>query len=727
MNDLSFLAVDTLIYVLYGLKWVALLLAMLMLLCGLDDLFLDICYWTRRFWRRWTVYQEHPHANEDRLYDVPEKPLAVMVPAWQEVGVVGSMAQLMANTMDYENYQIFVGTYPNDPETQAEVDAVTRTFHNVHKVVTARPGPTSKADCLNNIIQAITDFEAAAGIEFAGCILHDAEDVISPLELRMFNYLLPHKDLIQVPVYPFRPRWYQLSSGHYIDEFSEYHGKDVVTREAITGQVPSAGVGTCFSRRALTLLRELNDGITFDIWSLTEDYDIGFRLHERGMSCAFIRYSTDDDRLSPHREHAAGQRYHDSRVICVREHFPTNLKAVIRQKSRWITGIVFQGYQHLGWSRDWRLNYFLWRDRRGVIAYPVALIASCLLILLVSLWLAAVLVPEAWRFPDILSGGLLTTLLWLNGLLLANRAFQRFYFVKIYYGWRQGLLSFPRMLWSNVINFLANVRAWRLFMQRARHRTFAWDKTTHEFPHVELPVQVPLETYLLEDGAITHQQLEAFKAQGIQREEGREMLVQRLISGRQLASALARKHEMHWRSINPLTIPVELIERVPSATAMRYAILPIGEHDGVLELATESPLTPVAIGAICRRLRCQVEVSLVPTGRVTLGLRHWHLSQLQPNEEHQISAWQPDDDVDEACLDAYCCHQVLLGQVLLERGWLSNTLFIQAMIDFDPQQQRLGDFLVERGMIDTPTLDQALEVLHEEEQLARQTLEGQVA
>ncbi|ALM54713.1 type II secretion system protein E [Halomonas huangheensis] len=723
---MTFMLVDAFIYVLYGLKWLALVLALLMLMCGLDDLFLDVYYWTRRFWRSRTVYQQHSHANEERLFEQPEKPLAVMVPAWQEVGVVGSMAQLMANTMDYENYQIFVGTYPNDPETQAEVDVVARTFHNVHKVVTARPGPTSKADCLNNIVQAIADFEEAAGIEFAGCILHDAEDVISPMELRMFNYMLPDKDLIQVPVYPFRPRWYQLSSGHYIDEFSEYHGKDVVTREAITGQVPSAGVGTCFSRRALTLLRELNDGVTFDIWSLTEDYDIGFRLHESGLTCAFVRYSVDDDNLSPHREHRKGQRYHDSRVICVREHFPTDFKAVIRQKSRWITGIVFQGYQHLGWSNNWRLNYFLWRDRRGVVAYPVALIASCLLIVLVSLWLAAILLPDAWRFPDILSGGLLSTLLMINGVLLINRAFQRFYFVKIYYGWRQGILSFPRMLWSNIINFLANVRAWRLFMQRARHQTFAWDKTTHEFPHVELPVEVPLEDFLLEDGVITQQQLTTFKAQSILREEGREMLVQQLITGRQQVAALARKHDMQWRSINPLALAEDLVARVPTATAMRYAILPIGEQGDILQLATEAPLTPVAIGAICRRLKCRVEVYLVPIGRVTLGLRHWHLNRLPDQQERRITSWQPEDDNGEAHLDAYCCHQVLLGQVLVERGWLSNTLFIQAMIDFDPQQQRLGDFLLQRGMIDASVLDQALEVLAGEERLARQLLEEQV-
>ena len=45
-----------------------------------------------------------------------------MVPAWQEHGVIDRMAELAATTLDYENYHIFVGTYPNDPQTQSDVE-----------------------------------------------------------------------------------------------------------------------------------------------------------------------------------------------------------------------------------------------------------------------------------------------------------------------------------------------------------------------------------------------------------------------------------------------------------------------------------------------------------------------------------------------------------------------------------------------------------------------------
>ena len=72
----------------------------------------------------------------------------------------------------------------------------------MHKVVGARDGPTSKADCLNNVLDAIFQFEERAGIHFEGFILHDSEDVLSPMELRVFNHLVGRKDLIQLPVYP---------------------------------------------------------------------------------------------------------------------------------------------------------------------------------------------------------------------------------------------------------------------------------------------------------------------------------------------------------------------------------------------------------------------------------------------------------------------------------------------------------------------------------------------
>ncbi|WP_349975664.1 cyclic di-3',5'-guanylate-activated glycosyltransferase NrfB [Pseudomonas sp. WHRI 8519] len=716
---MSLAFVDFLTYVLFGLKILAIILAALMFLLGLDDLFIDLCYWCRKLFRHLRIYDKYARADEKRLFEVPEKPLAIMVPAWNEVGVVGEMARLAASTIDYENYQIFVGTYPNDPQTQADVDAVCLHYPNVHKVVCARPGPTSKADCLNNIIDAILRFQSDARIEFAGFILHDAEDVISPMELRLFNYLLPAKDMIQIPVYPYAPQWRGFTAGHYVDEFAENHGKDVIVREALTGQVPSAGVGTCFSRRAISALLEDGDGIAFDVQSLTEDYDIGFRLKQKGMKCIFARYSVTDPALALKREWRPGMSREFAQVICVREHFPRDWQHAIRQKSRWIVGIVFQGTSNLGWSRTGALNYFLWRDRRGLFAYLLSFLVNLLLLVLLAMWLVTVIAPQSWRFMSILSDSqLLTTLLWLNGLLLINRLFQRGWFVTRYYGIGEGLLSAPRMMWSNFVNFFANLRALRQVMEMGDSRRVAWDKTTHEFPAIASPARTPLGHRLVAKGYISEAQLEQAITSPVRRRLGRELLLRGWLTSEQLVQTLAEQLDLPWAPLNPFKLDRQLIALLPRRLATHYGVLPVAEEGDTLVLASESPVSQVSLGVISRQLKRPVNYRLAPQGRVTLGLRYHYPSPWQQAETRQMLEVLERHQDNAELIEQVSTHQVMLGALLQVRGMVPVTLFNQALIDFDPEQQSLGEHLIARGIITETVLEQALAEQASEQQAA---------
>jgi len=716
---MSLAFIDFLTYVLFGLKILAIILASLMFLLGLDDLFIDLCYWCRKLIRRFRIYDKHEKADEQRLFDVPEKPLAIMVPAWNEVGVVGEMARLAASTIDYENYQIFVGTYPNDPQTQADVDAVCLHYPNVHKVVCARPGPTSKADCLNNIIDALLRFQQDAGIQFAGFILHDAEDVISPMELRLFNYLLPNKDMIQIPVYPYAPEWKGFTAGHYVDEFAENHGKDVIVREALTGQVPSAGVGTCFSRRAISALLEDGDGIAFDVQSLTEDYDIGFRLKQKGMKCIFARYSISDPALALKQEWRLGMSREFSQVICVREHFPRDWQHAIRQKSRWIVGIVFQGTSNLGWSRKGALNYFLWRDRRGLFAYLLSFLVNLLLLVLLAMWLVTVIAPQSWRFMSILSDSwLLTTLLWLNGLMLFNRLFQRAWFVTRFYGIGEGLLSAPRMMWSNFVNFFANLRALRQVMEMGDSRRVAWDKTTHEFPAIATPARTPLGQRLVAKGLISEEQLQQAITSPVRRRLGRELLLRGWLNSEQLVTTLAEQLDLPWAPLNPFKLDPRLIAKLPRKLATHYGVLPVDEDGDTLILASETPVSQVSLGVMSRQLKRPVKARLAPQGRVTLGLRYHYPSPWQKPETREMLAVLECHQDDKALLERVSCHQVMLGTLLQVRGMVPVTLFNQALIDFDPEQHSLGEHLIARGIITEQVLEQALIEQASEQQAA---------
>ncbi len=490
-------------------------------------------------------------------------------------------------------------------------------------------------------------------------------------------------------------------------------------RRALTGQVPSAGVGTCFSRRAISALLEDGDGIAFDVQSLTEDYDIGFRLKQKGMKCIFARYSITDPALALKHEWRPGMSREFSQVICVREHFPRDWQHAIRQKSRWIVGIVFQGTSNLGWSRTGALNYFLWRDRRGLFAYLLSFLVNLLLLVLLAMWLVTVIAPDSWRFMSILSDSqLLTTLLWLNGLMLINRLFQRGWFVTRYYGIFEGLLSAPRMMWSNFVNFFANLRALRQVMEMGDSRRVAWDKTTHEFPALASPARTPLGHRLVEKGFITEQQLEQAITSPVRRRLGRELLLRGWLNSEQLVQTLAEQLDLPWAPLNPFKLAPQLIAQLPRRLATHYGVLPVAEDGNTLVLASESPVSQVSLGVISRQLKRPVSCRLAPQGRVTLGLRYHYPSPWQmPETQQMLSVLERHQD-DADLIEQVSHHQVMLGALLQVRGMVPVTLFNQALIDFNPEQQSLGEHLIARGIITEEVLQQALAEQASEQQAA---------
>ena len=701
---------------LFGLKYIAIVLSVMMLISGIDDLFIDIIYWCRRVWRTMTVYQRHAHLDHQALYQPEEKPLAIMIPAWHETGVIGPMAELAASTLDYENYHIFVGTYPNDPDTQRDVDEVCARFPNVHKVVCARPGPTSKADCLNNVLDAILQFERSANFTFDGFILHDAEDVISKMELRLFNYLVARKDLIQIPVYPFERNWKNFTSLSYIDEFAELHSKDVPVREALAGQVPSAGVGTCFSRRAILALLADGDGIAFDVQSLTEDYDIGFRLKKKGMSEIFVRFPVMPN--APNKKMALGQNARALNVICVREYFPDTVSTAVRQKSRWVIGIVFQGFKTHKWSDDMALNYFLWRDRKGAMTNFLSFGAMLLMIQLVLLQIYQFLWDDPWYFLSIFAGGpWLVTLLWINFCLMVNRIVQRIIFVTAYYGLAQGLLSVVRLFWGNLINFMANWRAIRQVIQHGDPRRVAWDKTTHDFPAIDdiNRARRPLGQILVAQNSLTPQGLEQALSHPIQGLKLGGMLVYTgVITPWQLAQAVAEQSNVEAEELDAWQLDPALVARIPADVALHYAILPLREEHGQLVLASESDIDPVSLAAIGRKLICSVSYVIVPRGQVVVGLRHWYLDQTESKHRQQLDqailCGFLDQHQAEELWRFYTSRQFLFAEVLLSLGDIGNAAMKSILLRFERSQGSLGEFLVAQSIISAATLDRALDL-----------------
>ena len=538
---------------LYGLKVIAITLAVIMFISGLDDFFIDVVYWVRRIKRKLSVYRRYPRMSYRELYKPDEKPLAIMVPAWNETGVIGNMAELAATTLDYENYHIFVGTYPNDPDTQRDVDE---------------------------------------------------------------------------PV---------------VDEAKEREQRK-------------------------------------------------FLQHAR-----------------------------TSNMICVREYFPDTFSTAVRQKSRWIIGIVFQGFKTHKWTSSLTLNYFLWRDRKGAISNFVSFLAMLVMLQLLLLLAYESLWPNAWHFLSIFSGSAwLMTLLWLNFGLMVNRIVQRVIFVTGYYGLTQGLLSVLRLFWGNLINFMANWRALKQVLQHGDPRRVAWDKTTHDFPSVTGDTRSlrPLGQILLENQVITEEQLDTAlrnRVEGLRL--GGSMLMQGLISAEQLAQALAEQNGVAWESIDAWQIPSSLIAEMPASVALHYAVLPLRLENDELIVGSEDGIDPVSLAALTRKVGRKVRYVIVLRGQIVTGLRHWYArrrghdprAMLYNAVQHQ---WLTEQQTGEIWRQ-YVPHQFLFAEILTTLGHINRSAINVLLLRHERSSLPLGKFLVTEGVISQETLDRVLTIQRE--------------
>jgi adsorption protein B len=433
------------------------------LLFAVDDLAVDLIYFLRSGWRALVVYSRFPRMSAGGL-PTPMRPgwMAVLIPAWDEGSVIAPMLRSTLDRFDHEEYLLFVGHYRNDVATLAAIESVKDP--RIIAVEIEVDGPTTKADCLNRLYAALVAYENMVNRTAKAIVLHDAEDLVHPLELKLFDRLVEYAGLVQLPVVPLIDPDSRWVGGHYADEFAEAHMKELVVREAVGAAIPLAGVGCAIERVALSRLAARHDGRPFAGASMTEDYEMGLRLGAIGVKTMFVRIPAEP-----------GSRA----VVASRGHFPATVSAAVRQKARWIGGIAFAGWDQLGWRGGLGERWMRMRDRRGPLAALLLVAGYGAAMLWAEVALAAALgAPIAVRVSAPLG-----MLMWVNGWLLGWRMLMRASFTAAAYGWREGLRSIPRMVVANVIAVLAARRALLLHSAGGAKQ---WDKTHHIFP-AELP------------------------------------------------------------------------------------------------------------------------------------------------------------------------------------------------------------------------------------------------
>ena len=671
------------------------IVAVIVLLSSIDDLFIDVWFWVRAAWRKLRVQPRYKPLTADQLRARPEQPIAIMVPAWQEYDVIAAMIENMVATLEYRNFMVFVGTYPNDSRTIDEVERMRRRYKQLVRVEVPHDGPTCKADCLNWIIQAIMATSQKRAIEFAGVVLHDSEDVLHPLELKYYNYLLPRIDFVQLPVTSLERGWFEWIAGTYMDEFAEWHAKDLVVRESMSGMVPSAGVGTCFSWRAVQALTQETHNQPFNTDTLTEDYDVGTRLARMGMKQIFGKFPVEYEIQRRHWFGLAGtKKLTLTMPLGVREFFPNTFRTAYRQKARWTLGIGLQGWQQVGWAGSLAVKYLLFRDRKGLVTSFVSIAAYVIFANYMLLWLLNAAGWWSVYLPPILAlDGWLGLVIGLNAVALLLRVVQRAYFVGRIYGWEHALLSIPRMVVGNVVNAAAAARAWRLFLlNKLRGQPLVWDKTMHDFPSTD---QLSLQRHRLGDllmkwQAIETRQLdEALALQGASKGVplGRILVHKGWLDEETLAEALAYQADLpridlaaaDWKPA---------VGRFPVDQSIRLRALPVSDElPGAVHLAVAAPLGGHALAQLQALGYATVQQSIARESEIAHGLR-----MLRGIEDQGSMERVP-----------------LLGDLLVEHGLIARQDFEDALAGYRSDADGLiGEYLVRRGVLSHEALVRGL-------------------
>jgi adsorption protein B len=671
----------------YAFRLLFIALVFVFLFSGLDDLFIDLVFYVRLLYRKIFRHQQIKPVTREQLAADPEKPIAILIPAWDESNIIQRMLLNTAGALDYKNFTLFVGVYPNDEATVHEAQKARELFPNIEVIITPADGPTNKADCLNWIYQGILIFEKEHDIHFEAFVMHDAEDIVHPLWLKFVNRLVPRVDFIQLPVFALEGPWSQWVAGVYRDEFAENHTKDMRAREVLANSLPSAGVGTALSRRTIEWLARERSNQIFDIKSLTEDYLLGILLSRMRGKKIFLQQWVEFRCKRPGPFGGKEREVTVRQPVATREFFPSSFRAAVRQKSRWILGISLHGWS-AGWARSFGCNYFLYRDRKALIT-NLAVVAGYVV---VFYWAGTILYnglkADAGIPPLVEMHEPYFKLAMAVMGIFAWRIVNRVVATTRIYGPLEGLLAVPRLLVANIVNFCATVLAIHRGIQaKVSGKTPAWGKTEHAWPSEEQMRQYrrKLGDLLLDRRMVTTDQLEA--ALAVQKQQGGrlgEILVcMGVLWEEDVVQVVAAQENKEFVEIDPYARR-DLLSLVPRALAEQYRIFPLALEGDTLILAKDAGANGFdeqAAGALLGR---RVVFHLASGPDIDFAIGRAYDSNLVPVPNGRLG-------------------EQLVKQGLVTPERLAESLRVQKRTD-----QRLGDIFVGNDSISREELDRYL-------------------
>ncbi|MGO9768689.1 MAG: glycosyl transferase family protein [Roseiarcus sp.] len=432
--------------------------SMFISISSLDDMFIDLI----AVGLVWVAIDK-----KEASIEIP--PTGVFIANWREEEVLDRMIEGNLARIPSNNIQFYIGVYPNDTPTLTIAKRLEeRHPDRVHAVVNSIPGPTSKGQMLNEMFRTVFNGKPEQLPDVF--VLHDSEDMIDPETFSVYAAYVAHGyDFVQTPVVSSKRKREDFVAAVYMDEFAERHTREMIVRNALGAILPSAGVGTCITKRLAEHFLKTRGEVLMH-GTVTEDYILGVEAKRAGFKSAFAAVSTDKQQG----EHVFGTR----------EYFPKSLSASIRQKTRWVYGIDFEAMHKLGWRGDWWDVYFFMRDRKGLVTNFLPPVALLLMVALLADWIDTENMPA--NYKEILRYSMI-----LNTFALVVRYVERVETGFEVYGTRDWVGVIVRWPVGIYVNFMAVLRAWRIYVgvSRFASKPIAWAKTTHEIPDDFSPIK----------------------------------------------------------------------------------------------------------------------------------------------------------------------------------------------------------------------------------------------
>jgi len=648
----------------------------------LDDLLVDFIYGLRRLLRRLRRRDEDGRVNVEDLHAVPEKPVAILVPAWEASESILRMLLHTVAVLDYRKYHIFVGVYPNDEATRFEVEKAREVHPNIDVVVMPHDGPTNDADCVNWLYHGVRVFEKDFGARFDLIVIHGPCDVVHPLSLKWFNRTMSRAECVQAPVFPFATPGAGVTTGVLMDAYAEEYAHLYRARKLLTGTFPTAITGLALDRRAADERVRGHRGRIFDPAAAAPGCLPGMCLYafEDGKGTANVWLPA----APPVRRRAGPPPSREP--VATRRAVPASFGGAVRAAADRLTEAAAGGRRRR--SGPWSMTavYFFLRGWKRptaalatALAVPVALYAALALLTRAA---GVSGVPPLWA-----AGGLTVPLSATLAALLAWRATSRALASASVYGWRQGVLAVPRLAVDAAIAVCALPRA---LHRLARARGRARPRCERPFPS-----EAQLRRYhrrlgdlLLERRFISVDDLQTALAR--QEETGRrlgDLLVSMgALHEADLINVLAEQGRGGGADIACRAASPELLALVPERVAREFRVFPLRTEGDTLLLATD------ALIAAARREELAAEI-----GRPV---------ELQ---------WCAARDVDSALHQAYDCPAGpgpsparVLADRLVDAGTISEEVLDEALRQQSRTNRQLGEVLVAMGVITVSDLSVAL-------------------